>query len=284
MCIICIKPVGMPLPDLECFKSAHVMNPHGAGFMVAHPDKQQVIIEKGFFDPYSMYEMANRTAERLKKTFEDLSMVLHWRLATHGSHSKGNCHPFPLTDDLASLKAETIQWFGPAMAHNGVFRIDVPRDERDLSDTQWGIMSLLSTLTFDEIEKASEDAIPILNSGRIVLLDPTGRLIRKGSWVEDKGCFWSNPSYWSFSSNRRRDIEDLEERYQFHDDCPDGLGYMDDDVECYVESGGGFCPECTGMNLDSGGYQSGDQPGVITRIVKCTDCGRHGKKNSRCPA
>jgi len=271
MCVICVKPGGIDLPDIDCFKSAHNSNPHGAGFMVAHPNGAQIIIEKGFFNPCDMYDVVNRTAELLKRPLKDLSMVFHWRLATHGSHSKGNCHPFPLTDDLASLKAETLQWFGPAMAHNGVFPIDVPRDERDLSDTQWGIMQVFSKLIFDEIESAQDNDIPLLNTGRIVVLDPTGRLVRRGYWQEDAGCFWSNNSYRpSKYVSERRDVDELEARYDFHDDCPDELS--DEDFDAYVESGGGFCPQCTGVNLDIGEIEAGIEIGQVTRKVKCLDC------------
>lgn len=266
MCVICIKPAGAALPGIETFRSAHDSNPHGAGFMVADPGGEKVIVHKGFFDPGDMYEFVVQLAARLGAPPEDLNMVIHWRYATHGSRTPGNCHPFPLTADVEALKSPSIEWNGPAMAHNGVFPIEVPRDERDLSDTQAAIMKVFSEMTFDDIDGAADRDIPILGSNRIVVLDPSGRITHKGSWLEDSGCWWSNGTYRRFTRSH--------DRQQETDDCP---SFLEDeepqwDDENYVQNGGGYCPACYCTDIGVGGFIEDCQPGVIVRNCICNQC------------
>ena len=49
----------------------------------------------------------------------DKACVFHFRFATHGSTSPGNCHPFPVGGNLKRQKTRT----DVAIAHNGIVHV-----------------------------------------------------------------------------------------------------------------------------------------------------------------
>ena len=106
MCVICVKRKGQALPDYEMVKAMAETNPHGFGF--ATPSETYKSMD--FYDFY----------EHLKKVKKSEPCIMHFRLATHGSKKRDNCHPF--TSD------------GISFAHNGILDI-VPIDDKTDSET-----------------------------------------------------------------------------------------------------------------------------------------------------
>jgi len=75
----------------------------------------------------------------------DHACVFHFRFATHGSTSPGNCHPFPVEGNLKRQRVRT----DVAVALNGIIR-DIPIAKKDYSDTmsyiERHILSLLEAV------------------------------------------------------------------------------------------------------------------------------------------
>lgn len=105
MCVICYIPKGAKTPPKEIVKAMHYANPHGMG-MVTPTDHY-----KGM-----SVEMLLRHLRR-----RDISQpcLLHFRLATHGSIKRANCHPFH--------DEESGTWF----MHNGILGIEPIGDMTD---------------------------------------------------------------------------------------------------------------------------------------------------------
>lgn len=105
MCVICYIPKGTPTPPKEIIKTMRYANPHGMG-MVTPTDYY-----KGMSIEMLLRHLRNR----------DISQpcLLHFRLATHGSIKRANCHPFH--------DHESDTWF----MHNGILNIDPIGDMTD---------------------------------------------------------------------------------------------------------------------------------------------------------
>lgn len=115
MCVICYIPKGIPTPPKEIIKAMHRANPHGIGMVT----------------PTDLYKgMSVETLLRhLRKRDPSLPCLLHFRLATHGSVKRANCHPF---HDPASGT-----WF----MHNGILDIE---PKGDMTDSETAFREILA--------------------------------------------------------------------------------------------------------------------------------------------
>lgn len=80
MCVIIYKPAGKELPSLDILDKAYHRNPHGCGLV------SPSVFYKGL--SYNSFK------KNLKECCSDEPLLIHFRLATHGSVKKPNCHPF----------------------------------------------------------------------------------------------------------------------------------------------------------------------------------------------
>jgi hypothetical protein len=115
MCVICYIPKGVPTPPREIIKAMHYANPHGMG-MVTPAD---------YYKGMSV-EMLLRHLR-----YRDISQpcLLHFRLATHGSIRRANCHPF--------YDEESDTWF----MHNGILNIE---PIGDMTDSETAFRAILA--------------------------------------------------------------------------------------------------------------------------------------------
>jgi len=192
MCIIAIKPQGKQFPDDETMRTMFAHNPHGAGFMF--PYNGRVEIRKGFMDYGSFAQALRNVRDRLG---DDIPVVMHFRITTHGGTCPGNTHPFPLTDDIADMH-RTTSHATIGVAHNGIIRI-TPRSA-DVSDTMEFIASVLAPIArknprFYETQRICNGIRDSINGSRMVFLTGKGEIVRIGAWIEHDGCFYSNDSF-----------------------------------------------------------------------------------------
>ena len=103
MCVIIVKPAGVKMPSNEIINAAYHANPHGCGLI------SPSVFYKGL--SYRSFK------KHLQKVREDEPCIIHFRLATHGSIKRANCHPFNRGD----------VWF----AHNGILNIQPIGDMTD---------------------------------------------------------------------------------------------------------------------------------------------------------
>ena len=93
MCIVIYQPKGKQVQK-AILQKAFENNPDGAGFMV-QKDKEAPYMMKGFFDFDKFYK------SYLPFSKGDYNVAIHFRIATHGTVNKDNCHPFKISSDIA---------------------------------------------------------------------------------------------------------------------------------------------------------------------------------------
>lgn len=80
MCCIIYKPKGVQMPSLDTFAKIKKLNHNGYGF-----------VSTDYFHKGLDYRTFLR---HLSEVGDDEDCIIHFRLATHGSICRANCHPF----------------------------------------------------------------------------------------------------------------------------------------------------------------------------------------------
>ena len=188
MCVIVYKPKDKSLKDIKDLKACFEHNPDGAGFM--YNDSKKVHIEKGFVS----YKALRKA---LKSVPDHTDLVIHFRIGTSGTNSKGNCHPYPLysaIDDMKALKLDCEY----ALAHNGILYDYTPDkdNKHDLNDTQLfiyrfmnGIQEkhLFSNAMLDSIDRVIDGSkLAIMNRNKVRLI---------GKFIDHNGIYYSNRNH-----------------------------------------------------------------------------------------
>lgn len=195
MCIAIYSLKGNLLPSEEALRNSFESNPDGCGFSYAY--KGTVYTYKGFFKFDTFYE---RLMECDKKyNLKNCGVLLHFRIATHGSIVAANCHPFPLSSNENKLKSSYTK-SKYAVIHNGICSCTTDAAKKGvLSDTALFVRDYLSKIaTFDNwfsnphtiklIEQLIESKLAILrNDGEIISTD--------GFHKGNDGNHYSNYSY-----------------------------------------------------------------------------------------
>lgn len=179
MCVMCLKPVGVRIPSDEVFEMSFKNNPHGAGFAVADPDHARVIIKKGFWSASALRKAFLDTVSQLRRTQIGVESIFHFRYATHGSRTSGNCHPFPLSQKVEDLKATEISC-KTVVAHNGAFPVCVPS---------------LAEYSFGGLMHRREELSRYLGSNHLIIMNHDQRYLRLGNFILYRGCYWSNQTF-----------------------------------------------------------------------------------------
>lgn len=175
MCVIAVKKAGITWPGKRYLRNCYTNNPDGAG--IAWVDDKGLHVKKGYFNWGLLYADL--------RALERYPVLLHCRMATHGSVSKENCHPFRLKN-------------GAVLAHNGVIKI-TPLEENMTDSETFGKTFVekfsLRALEQPHIKELLESYIGYSN--KIALLKPDGNFILLN---EDQGCefggvWFSNESF-----------------------------------------------------------------------------------------
>lgn len=192
MCIIAAKPAGVEMPNYEYIRNMFSNNDDGAGIMYAANGK--VHIEKGFMKEV---DFTKRLAELSEiYNLKDMSMVMHFRITTHGGTKPENCHPFPITDSKGMLKKLRCRT-DVGVAHNGI--IDITPKDKTISDTMEYIASQMAPLkrAVPNFYKNKDLLEMIYNAidSKMVIMNEKGDLIYIGTFIEEDGVKYSNLSY-----------------------------------------------------------------------------------------
>ena len=209
MCIIFSKPAGIEFPDILTLRNCWEKNPHGAGYAVAYGG--HVYIRKGFMTWEDFIEAID--FDRLVEH----SCVFHFRFATHGSRSAGNCHPFPVSGSLRREKVRT----DVAIAHNGIVRgVDITK--KDYSDTMTYIEQTIRPF-WARCKEQGHQHMYLAKKNRDTLLKETnskwsflfgdGKIVNVGKGVKCDGIWYSNSGFkdvavtWRFPDKKRQVVE-----------------------------------------------------------------------------
>lgn len=184
MCIIVVKDAYQIMPDYAVLKMCFANNPDGAGFMIQRHGEKTLMIDKGFFT----FESFWNALWAYKPQFCDI-VVMHFRIATSGRVDEATCHPFPISTDVAHLRAPQIVCTS-AIAHNGVLGLGT----KDLSDTMIYVRDVLAPAY-----GAGKKIDPIPPGNKLCLLDAErNTMMLHGEWIDDNGIKYSNHSYKSY--------------------------------------------------------------------------------------
>lgn len=154
-----------------CYKT----NSHGWGIMWAKDGKlHQVKNVSPFADFSSVWKDVPRDVER----------AIHFRIKTHGTISKDNCHPFNPMENIGLM-------------HNGV--IDTHQVEKNMSDTfnftEYELKPVMAGWPGSLDDPSFKDLLEKTTGySKLLLMDNTGKVlkIREAMWTERNGIFFSN--------------------------------------------------------------------------------------------
>ena len=203
MCVIAVKKRGVDFPKDESVKAMWDTNSDGAGFMYALNDK--VYIEKGFMklsDFQNAITSLGQLLSKKKMTLNDIPMVLHFRITTHGGTSPQLTHPFPISSQETHLKALDLSC-NLGLVHNGI--ISSVATKTGLSDTATYIADILTPLAYlnKNFYKTKEGKALIENTigaSKFTFLDKDGNIeligdFKSGTKNETEGILFSNLSH-----------------------------------------------------------------------------------------
>lgn len=166
MCVICIKPANVQMPDKDIIRAMAQANPDGFGFAASNG------MNGASMNFIQFYKMLSRVPD-------SAACILHFRWATHGSKCLKNCHPF--------YDKETNVWF----AHNGVLPIE---SKNDMTDSEICFRKTLvpaikkyglASKMFDEISDNQR------GGSRFVYMQGED-VYFQGNFTELDGCLYSN--------------------------------------------------------------------------------------------
>ena len=201
MCVIVNKNVGIELPKMETLRNCFDYNSDGAGMMYNLNGK--VYIEKGFMKFDEFYERLMELDEKIG--MKERGLVMHFRITTSGGTNKGNCHPYPISNNIEDLKALRFTT-DLGMAHNGIMVKYDPKANSGLNDTQTFIKTYLTNVKkiykdFLKDEKMLQ-AIEYEVGSKLSFLDGEGNITTVGKFQEFEDCWYSNDTYQDiYSSN-----------------------------------------------------------------------------------
>ena len=191
MCVILVKERGIELPTKDILESCWKRNPDGAGFMFNDCDK--VVIMKGFMT-FEEFYLRLQTANEFYH-LKEKGLVIHFRIATSGLKDKGNCHPYPISNDNLDLRNSFITT-ELGIAHNGIIR-SYNGKNNILNDTQLFIKNDLFELNSLD-KKFYKNVIfqsmieRLIDGSRLVFLNKKGEIIKLGNWFHNGNYYFSN--------------------------------------------------------------------------------------------
>ncbi len=183
MCIIIAKPAGTTV-DFDILRNCWDSNPHGAG--IAYAMDGQLVIEKGFMTFNNLKQFIIDPIQ-----WEDVPMLIHFRIATQGSKDKDNTHPFEVVPGKL------------AFAHNGMMTDMVVSEKPELSDTNVFCRYVLKQLPHNFLNNSGIVTL-IYNSlggwNKLAFLDNEGNItiFNESDGCEEEGVWYSNEDYLDF--------------------------------------------------------------------------------------
>ena len=187
MCIIAVKHPEQAMFNDSKLKYLFSHNPDGAGVMWTEDNK--VHFQKGFMTIDDLLDFIHN------RDWNNIPVLIHMRIRTHGNVDGMTCHPFPIRKKNA-LEGECDL----AVMHNGILSAYIP-DTRNMSDTQNFVNEILNVLPKNFLKnKAICHLIESdIRGNRLAFLSKDGTISLFGYWYKDEdGHEYSNPYYKPF--------------------------------------------------------------------------------------
>lgn len=166
MCVIIVKPKDAVVPD-NIMEYSAFLNPDGIG-VYSYADKPKIFKAMD-------YESAQNTVRQFNR--KDVFSIFHFRLATAGTKTIDNVHPFPIDGG----------WY---LFQNGT--VDALKNDKKVCDT------MLLAAKIRKLRKLSKNVVPLANlinrmdKSRYVLVKKDRIVIcNKSAGVQRYGCWFS---------------------------------------------------------------------------------------------
>lgn len=164
MCVIIVKPAGVKMPTNEIINAAYHANPHGCGFASTNHHYKGLSI-KSF-------------KKHLAQVSDYEPCIIHFRLATHGSIKRANCHPFNRGDVY--------------FAHNGILDVKPIGDMTD-SETAFQEVIYPAIEKYGYGSKGMDVAVAkVIGYSKFAFLKGDDVRIFGDFIAGDDGCYYSN--------------------------------------------------------------------------------------------
>jgi glutamine amidotransferase len=245
--MLCVVPPNV-IPSKDKLMASALNNPHGFGFAIVVTKERRIIVEKTMNPDTAV----NRFLE-LRAQYPDDYAMWHARLATHGSMTLDNCHPFPVGGDTQTY-----------LGHNGI--LPVLEDKTDRSDTRifaedvlasmGGVKALDNEQLLNIIEDFSTGSKlciltvdPQAKQQCYLVHEDKGKVDEAGVWWSNDSCSWTYGSYYT----TKKSYVPYADGYGMADDediysCPNCRAILD---EYMVEYGMcEFCQSCLDCSAD----------------------------------
>lgn len=175
MCILIMKKLGVRYPAESVVLNSIKANPDG--FSMAYNEDGQIrtfkTLDAGeFMDEYRRVTTAH--------DHRDTALMLHMRIATHGSVSEKNCHCW--TEDILGDKV--------AFAHNGILRITAGKD---MTDSETFLRNFLKPC--ENVSDFHDTIDSNIGASKFGFVNGQGYMMRFGHFIEERGVLYSNESY-----------------------------------------------------------------------------------------
>lgn len=202
MCMLCLVPPNV-IPSREKLENSALNNPHGFGFAIVIPSENRIHAERTMNPDTSI----NRFIEMRTKYLEGYALW-HARLATHGSTTVDNCHPFKVGGDERTY-----------LAHNGILPIveptgDTRSDTRIFAEDLLPAIGGVSALDNPQVMNLIED---FTSGSKVAILTVDTRaeyqayLIHEGKGKKDAtGVWWSNDSCYLANTRNWYSVQPLD--------------------------------------------------------------------------
>lgn len=216
MCIICIKPSHIQMPDENTIRTMFENNPDGAGIM--YTENKKVVIKKGFMKVEPLLDYLN------SRDWTDLPVILHFRIGTAGPNNELNCHPYPVgTANFVEGECEL------AMVHNGILYDYDPPKGSEINDTQVFLHEIVEKLPKNWLKNSAIKKLisTEIDGSKLAFLDKKGKINTFGKFEERNGCYYSNDSYYysSFLSLKTCENESISFNSSFYVD-DEGIAFL----------------------------------------------------------
>lgn len=194
MCIIIAKDKIGRLPKEKELKNAFEYNDDGAGFM--YVDNGKVVIDKGYMT-FESFMKHYKTLLNKYDNFKNKSLVIHCRIGTSGRNTKGNTHPYPITNKTKKLRNRHLSREDIGIAHNGI--IKGYGTATGLNDTQEYISKYLYPLYthYKDFYKNKDMLYQMekATNSKFAILDTDDNIYYVGDFIDDNGLNFSNDTY-----------------------------------------------------------------------------------------
>lgn len=175
MCILITKEKGVRYPSTQTIVNCMDSNPDG--FAMAYSYKGRLMTYKTL-DRDEFISEYEKVTTRCNPS--DVAMIIHCRIATHGSVSVDNCHCW--TGRILGCRM--------AFAHNGILPIEA---QNDMTDSETFLRKYLQhSKTLTHFLKTVNKFI---GNSKLAFLDSDGNILRFGMFITDFGAQYSNDSF-----------------------------------------------------------------------------------------